>query len=366
MGVLQLDSVNVVCRSHYLPMLARLGPYDRSALDRWLWRSGENTEFLAHEASITSLDLHRLVRFRMNEGRWNLGRRFEAEHPDYVAAVLAQVADEGPLTVSDLEDPGERSGPWWGYSKGKLVLEWLYVTGRLAIADRTAGFTTCYDLAERVLGEPPAPIMDDAAAKRELARRGVGHLGIGTAADVADYFRLSRPETRSLLMELVDTADVVETAVEGWSAPAYHLPGVAVPRRVPGRALLSPFDPLVWHRSRAEALFDFAYRIEIYVPADKRRYGYYVLPFLLNEQLVARVDVKADRRDGRLLVRGVFLEADDRAAGPADADGVIPELAAALVEFAGFLDLDGTTVSPGPDPAADLAGAVADAEAAGR
>jgi uncharacterized protein YcaQ len=350
MSVLQLDSVNVVCRSHYLPVLARLGPYDRDRLDRWLWWSGENAEFLAHEASVTAVEVHRSLRYRMRRGRWQAGLRLEQEQPEYVAAVLDEVAELGPLAVSELAEPGERSGPWWGYSKGKLALEWLYVTGRLAIRERRPSFVTVYDLPERVLGrdEVARPERPEHEAKLELVRLAARSLGVGTAADIADYFRLRLPEARPLLAELVAAGEVEQVAVEGWTEPAYLDPAARWPRRIGARALLSPFDPVVWFRPRAQRLFGFRYRIEIYVPEPKRVHGYYVLPFLLGDELVARVDLKADRAAGRLVARGAYAEAG-RAPGP-----IAGPLAEALAELAGWLGLPAVSVEDRGDLAPAL------------
>jgi uncharacterized protein YcaQ len=360
MAVLQLDSVNVVCRSHYLPVLARLGPYDRDRLDRWLWWSGENLEYLAHEASITSVELHPLLRHRMRRGRWKAGRRLEQEQPEYLAAIRGEVAEMGPLSVNQLAEPGERTGPWWGYSKGKLALEWLYVTGRLAIRERRPSFVTVYDLPERVvpaevLARPEPP---EHEAKKQLLLLAARRLGVGTAADVADYVRLRLPEARPLLAELVRSGDLEEVRVEGWAEAAVADPDARRPRRIATRALLSPFDPVVWFRPRAERLFDFRYRIEIYVPAPKRVHGYYVLPFLLDEELVARVDVKADRPASRLLVRGAYAEPGCTTAR------VASSLAEALVELATWLGLADVIVQDVGDLASLLRRAVDVAEPA--
>ena len=354
MAVLQLDSVNVVCRSHYLPVLARLGPYQRDRLDRWLWRSGENFEYLAHEASLTPTSRYPLLRHRMRRGRWKAGLRLEAEEPQYLAAVRAEVAERGALSVNELSDPGPRTGPWWGYSKGKLALEWLYVTGRLAIRDRRPSFVTVYDLPERVL--PPSVLLDpepdEIDARRELLRIAARSLGVGTAADLADYFRIPMPEARPLLADLVARGQLEPVRVSGWADPAFVDPAARRPHRVAARALLSPFDPVVWFRPRAERLFGFRYRIEIYVPEPKRVHGYYVLPFLLGDELVARVDLKADRAGSRLLVRAAFVEAG------VDTGVVSAELATALVELAGWLDLGGVSVADRGDLAPALARAV--------
>ena len=354
MTVLQLDSVNVLCRSHYLPVLARLGPYDRNKLDQFLYWSGENFEYLGHEASITSQDLHPYLRWRMARSRWRRALVLEEEVPGYVQAVLDEVRDNGPLSVKDLSDPGSRTGPWWGQSRGKVALEWLYVTGRLAIRERTKMFITVHDLPDRVVRPEvlEAPTIDEAQAHRALLLLAARSHGIGTAADLADYFRLSMPTARPILAELVEAGELQPVEVDGWSQPALLHPEAKRPRTVTGRALLSPFDPVVWFRPRAERLFDFRYRIEIYVPEAKRIHGYYVLPFLLDGELVGRVCLKADRKAGLLLARGSFAE------DGVDRDRVAEQMAAALAEMATWLDLDGIVVNGRGDLAPQLQRAV--------
>jgi uncharacterized protein YcaQ len=336
MSVLQLDSVNVLCRSHYLPFLGRLGPYDRDKLDQYLYYSGENFEYLGHEASLTSQDLHPYLRWRMARSRWRRGVALEQEVPDYVQAVLDEVAERGSLTVKDLSDPGQRTGPWWGQSKGKVALEWLYVSGRLAVRQRNKMFVTAYDLPERVIRPEvlAAPDVDEERAFRHLLLVAARSLGIGTAADLADYFRLTMPEARPVLAELVAEGELIPVEVEGWTDPGLLHPEAKRPRQITGRALLSPFDPVVWFRPRAERLFDFVYRIEIYVPEAKRVHGYYVLPFLLDGELVGRVCLKADRKDRRLLARASFAEQG------IDRRRVAAEMGGALAEMAQWLDLD--------------------------
>lgn len=350
MKILQLDSVNVIARSHFLPMLARLGPYDRDRLDAWLWRSGENFEFLAHEASVTPAELFPLLAHRFGS-RWQSAARLAAEQPDYLRAVYAEIEEHGALSVSDLRDPGRRTGPWWGNPKGKVALNGLFWAGEVLVANRSANFVTEYDLPHRVLpGEildrPPVP---RERAERELVLLAARALGIGTAADIADYFRIGISRVRPILADLVADGALRTADVRGWADLAYLDPAARRPRRIDRRALLSPFDPLVWFRPRALRLFDFDYRIEIYTPAAKRRHGYYVLPFLLGERLAARVDLKADRKAGALVVRSAFGE-----------DGLEPgvvssNLAMALHEMAGFLDLDVVRVERRGDLAVRLA-----------
>lgn len=354
MTILQLDSVNVLARSHFLPMFARLGPYDRDRLDRWIWRSGENHEYLSHEASITSMDLYPLLQHRMRQRRWKSAVQFENDHPDYLAAVIDEIAQRGPLSVSDLSDPGGRSGPWWGWSKGKLALEVLYVSGRLAIHERTKTFLTVYDLPERVIPETltGASELDDAEAQRQMLLLSARSLGIGTATDIADYFRLKMPIARPLIEQLAADGALEPVAVPGWKDPAYLHPEAAHPRSVSAATFLSPFDPVVWCRPRAERLFDFTYRIEIYVPEPKRVYGYYVLPFLLDDRLVGRVDLKADRKAGLLLARSAFAEPG------VDTARVARAMADQLGVMAEWLGLDGVEVSRRGDLASSLRAAV--------
>lgn len=340
MTILQLDSVNVLCRSHFMPMFARLGPYDQDRLDAWLWDSGENLEYLSHEASITNKSLHPILRHRMDKPRWKAFDEMQKKMPEYLAAVAKEVADVGPLSVSDLSDPGDRKGPWWGLSKGKVALEALYISGRLSIHQRTKTFLTVYDVPERVVG-PQVLALDtpseDEAHKQMLLLGAKSH-GIGTAADIADYFRIRMPLARPLIAELAASGELEEVAVPGWKDPAYLHPEAKVPRKVEARTLLTPFDPVVWFRPRAERLFDFKYRIEIYVPEPKRIYGYYVLPFLLGDRIVARVDLKADRKTGRLLAKGAYGEVH------AEASEVAPALAQSLQETAQWLGLDSVQV----------------------
>lgn len=350
MKILQLDSVNVITRSHFLPMLARLGAYDPDRLDQWLWRSGENMEFLSHEASMTNAALRPLLAHRFHHATWRRAEQLREDEPGYIESVLDEIVERGPLSVSDLSDPGKRDGPWWGNPKGKTALVCLYNSGALTVANRTRNFLTQYDVPERVL---PAAVMDEpvlskADAERELLMMGAEAHGIGTATDIADYFRIKMPAARPLLAELVADGRLIQTEVDSWDKPAYLHPEAKRPRKVSARALLSPFDPVVWFRPRAERLFNFHYRIEIYVPEAKRVHGYYVLPFLLDDQLVGRVDIKADRKGSVLIAKATFAEAGQ------DHDRVGPAMAGALLEMAGFLGLDSVEVKRKGDLAATL------------
>ncbi|MFO1073481.1 MAG: crosslink repair DNA glycosylase YcaQ family protein [Geminicoccaceae bacterium] len=367
LGLLQLDSVNVLARAHYLPLFARLGPYDRGLIDRLACHDGiperahrrRLFEYWAHEASLLPVELQPLLRWRMaraerGEGVWSGVAAFARQQPEIVARALAEVATRGPIGVSELSEAGSRRGGWWGWSHGKLALEWLFWTGRLTTAGRR-GFERLYDLPERVL--PPAvlalPTPDPADAQRELLRRAAQALAVATETDLRDYFRLPVAETRLRLAELVEEGALVPVTVEGWRQPGFLVPDLPVPRRAEARALLGPFDPLVWERARAERLFGFRYRIEIYTPAARRQHGYYVLPFLMDERLVARVDLKADRQVGQLRVRAAHLEAG------AEAGAVAEALAQELARMAGWLALERVVVEPGGDLAAPLATAVA-------
>lgn len=333
-GVVQLDSVNVIARAHYLPFFARLGPYDRSALDRWLWRSGELFEYWIHEASLAPIDRWPHVAYRMRRPHpWRSIERIIHDQPDFVDRVRQEVRDNGPLRVGELEHGSGRTGPWWGYGPGKLALEWLFVRGEVAIADRP-NFTRLYDLTERVIPDHVRTETIDAdAGRRALLRDAVRHHGVGTAADLADYHRLKVTDARPLLADLADRGEIEEVEIDGWRGPVYADPDLPVPRAMSGAALLAPFDPVVWFRDRAERLFGFRYRIEIYVPRERRVHGYYVLPLLLDGELVGRVDLKADRASGRLLVQGAFAEEgqDRRRVGEA--------LAAELQSMAVWQDL---------------------------
>lgn len=310
MRILQLDSVNVCARSHFMPVFSRLGPYDRDALDRWLWCSGENYEYLAHEASITPVEVFPLLRHRRNRGRWVRQEELESEAPGYLEAVRREVEDHGPVSIGELSDPGDRTGPWWGYSRGKMALDILAVLGEISIAYRNQSFVTYYDAPERVL--PPEmvaePEIPEAEATKEMLRLGARAHGVGTLADFADYFRIRMPKARPALAELVEAGELEEVSIEGYGVPVYLHPEAVRPRSMDVSTFLTPFDPITWFRPRGEQLFDFEYKIEIYVPEAKRRYGYYSMPFLLGDELVGRVDLKADRQAGALRARGTFVE----------------------------------------------------------
>jgi uncharacterized protein len=331
--LLQIDAVQTVERAQYLPLFSRLGRYPRALLDDAAYHRRELFEAWAHEASLVAVQRWPLLQYRRHHWASRRAQRLEREQPDYLAAVLDEVARRGPLTVGDLPAPGERTGPWWGWSPGKTALEALFARGHLAIAERR-GQTRVYDLVERVI--PAAiraqPAADTPTAYRSLLCVAARALGVATADDLIDYYRLHVPTARPLLAELVREGRLVQVEVDGWS-PAYRWPDARLPRRIETAALLAPFDPLVWYRPRVERLFGFHYRLEFYVPAERREFGYYVMPFLLDDQLVARVDVKADRRDGVLRVLAAFIEDGQ------DPSRVVGPLRCELRELADWLGL---------------------------
>ena len=335
-NLLQIDSVNVLCRSHYLPLFSRLGRYRRETLDARAFTSGRKRalfEYWAHEASLLPLELHPLMRWRMEDARSGQGiykglARFAREKKRFVKEVLGQVREHGPLTARELAEPGQRTGPWWGWHDGKTALEYLFWTGDVTATGRQSNFERVYDLPERAL---PAEILNlptpsEPDAIRELMRLSGAALGIGSEADLRDYFRLPVAASKRALAELAEEGTLVPANVEGWRIPAWLHRDAGLPRRATGTALLSPFDPVVWERGRAERLFGFRYRIEIYTPAPKRTFGYYVLPFLHKGRLTARTCLKADRAARTLKVNSAHVE-DGRAPGET-AEALMPELRA--------------------------------------
>jgi uncharacterized protein YcaQ len=315
-GLLQIDSVNVLARGHYLTLFGRLGPYPLELVDRAAWYAPRRLfEYWGHEASLLPVSTQPLLRWRMqraHDDAWGSMKRVAKERPELVERVLAEVGERGPMAASEVEEVGSRRGePWWSWSDTKRAFEFLFWSGLITSA-RRRNFERLYDLTERVLpravaSEPtPAP----ADAQRELVRIAARSLGVAAERDLRDYFRLPLAETRARVAELAEAGELLPVAVEGWSTPAYLWHATSVPRRVDGRALIGPFDSLIWERSRVERLFGFRYRIEIYVPAPKRVHGYYVLPFLLGDRLVGRVDLKADRAAGELRVRAAHGEPD--------------------------------------------------------
>ncbi|WP_031439925.1 winged helix-turn-helix domain-containing protein [Sphingomonas sp. FUKUSWIS1] len=345
-GLIQIDSVNVLARAHYLPLFSRLGGYDLALLERAAWGPKPHRRFFeywAHEASLLPLELHPLLQWRMARAeRGEIGyaalRRFATKHCSEADAVLARIAAEGPLTAADFENGTSRSG-WWEWSDVKHALEWLFWSGRITTATRRGSFARVYDLPERVL--PPAvlalPTPSVAEAQRALIERSARALGIATAAELRDYFRLKPVEADHAIADLVEDQVLMPVRVDGWSQKVWLHRDAAMPHRVRGAALLAPFDPLIWERGRTERLFGFRYRIEIYVPQAQRTHGYYVLPFLMDEALVARVDLKADRQAGVLLAKRITLE-------PGAPDDTLPRLHVELERMAQWLGLSDVRV----------------------
>jgi len=358
-GVIQIDSVNVVCRAQELALFARLGQHRRDLIPA-MTSAGDVFEYWAHEASHVPVRLQPLLRWRMadaraGEGTWNAVAAIGREQPDLVESVLDQVTRRGPLTIGMIDGDTDRGPGMWGWSPAKRAVELLFWSGRVS-ARRGKNFERWYDLPERVL--PPdvlaAPTPAPADARKELLVLAATSHGLGTARDLADYFRLNVVESRHLLADLVEEGRLEAVAVDGWREPAFLSPDARRPRAVTGRALLSPFDSLIWERARTERLFGFRYRVEIYVPKAKRVHGYYVLPFLLDGDLVARVDLKADRQTGRLLVQAAHGEPG------IDIERVADELVAELVALGEFLDLgSGLAISGSGDLATDLEASLA-------
>jgi uncharacterized protein YcaQ len=327
----------VLVRSQELPLFSRLGPHPRDLLPA-MADDGELFEYWGHEASFIPVERYPLFRYKMDAARhsttWAGILRLQREKPEYVATVLEDLAIRGPLTAGELDATERRKGPWWDWSEAKLVLEYLFMTGQVSVR-RRSNFEREYDLAENVI-RPDAYERDglgETEARRELLALAARSLGVATFRDLADYYRLKMPASKAALASLVAEQRLIPVEVEGWKDVAYLDPQARMPRRVSARALLSPFDSLVWERARVERLFGFHYRIEIYTPPPKRTYGYYVLPFLLGEHLVGRVDLKADRKTSTLLVPGAFSELG------APTDEVATELAAELIAMAEWLGL---------------------------
>ena len=336
-GVLQIDSVNVVQRAHYMPLFSRMGAYDTTLLDRASGRAPRRlVEYWAHVAAFMPVELWPSMRFRMRHYRDGGHPWMDGRNQALVDNLLAELRERGRRTSRDLDDglPRRKEQWGWNWSESKKALEYLFLAGELAVAGRTPQFERIYDLPERVIPRAvlDAPVPSDEEAHRELVRRAAISHGVASARCLADYYRMRGAEAGPAIASLVDDGELVPVEVEGWSRPAYLHRDARLPRRVAARALLSPFDPLVWERSRTEALFDFFYRIEIYVPEPKRVHGYYVLPFLLGDRIVARVDLKADRQGRALRVHAAYAEPD----APEE---TAAELAAELWAMAGWLGL---------------------------
>ena len=362
-AVLQIDSVNVLQRAHYMPLFSRMGPYDTDLLRRASEVAPRRmVEYWAHVAAFMPVDLwphmrHRMEHYRRQGHAW-MGK---PEREELVASLVAEIRERGASTPRDLDEglPASRAHWGWNWTETKKVLEYLFLAGELSIAGRNQHFERLYDLPERVIPAEhlgaPTPTVEEAAV--ELVRRAARAHGVGTLACLKDYFRLHHELARPAVATLVEAGELLPVSIEGWSRPAYLHRDAALPRKVAARALLSPFDPLVWERDRTEHLFDFHYRIEIYVPEPKRVHGYYVLPFLLGDRIVGRVDLKADRKGGVLRVLGSYAE-------PGAPEDTAPELAAELADLAGWLGLDDIAVEPRGDLAEALTLAVKEADRA--
>ncbi len=314
LGLVQIDCVNVVVPAHYQVLFSRLGPYDRTAFDDLAYRSGQFTEQWAHEASLIPVETWPLLRHRMDLGKFiNWGFTAAAERdPEYAAWVLEQVRERGPLGADELPAPDGVNrripGSWVG-TVPRAVLESHFIRGTLAAAGRRSDFSRIFDLAERrIPAEHLGRRVEREEAERELLRQAAKAHGVATAKDLADYFRMKVGTARPRIAELVESGELTEVAVEGWRETAYLHREARIPRKLEAASLLSPFDPLIWTRPRVQRLFGFDYRVEIFVPPAQRQYGFYVLPFLLGDRLVARVDLKVDRVRRRLDVKGAWAE----------------------------------------------------------
>ncbi len=366
-GLLQIDSVNVVQRAHYVPVYSRLGAYATELLDRLAYqRPRELFEYWAHEASLVPVALQPALRWRMEDGAaWGSMTRLAREKPKVIQRVLDEVRDKGPVTAGEIEGNVARGTDRWGWnwSETKIAIEWLFYRGEVSVARRNGSFARVYDVPERVL---PAAVLDTptptrAEARRELIRVAARSMGVAVETDLRDYFRVPVADAREAIADLVAAGELVPVAVEGWKQPAYLHPEARIPRRVSASTLLSPFDPLIWERARVSRLFEFGYRIEIYVPAAKRIHGYYVLPFLLGDRLVARLDLKADRKAGVLRIPAAWIEpvpARLRRGAPT-VDEVAEALVVELARFAGWLGLSAVDTPVSGDLAERLGKALA-------
>jgi uncharacterized protein len=340
-GLIQIDSVNVLVRSQELPLFARLGPHPRTLIDDAI-RDGELFEYWVHEASLVPTDQYHLYRWRMREPYpWAGFRRRVQQQAEYIEQVYQRVAEDGPLVASDLKARVGKKGTWWDRDDGQTALTALFYLGRITARRRPHDFARVYHLRERMIpAEALArPALPEHEARKELLVLAARYHGVGTLQDLADYHRLTPTLCKPALVELVEEGRLLPVTVREWDRPAYLHPEASVRRRINARALLSPFDPVVWNRDRALRLFGFHYRIEIYTPVPKRQYGYYVLPFLLGDELVGRVDLKADRANGALLVQSAWMEPG------VNEREVAAELLAELRLMASWLELERIAVT---------------------
>ncbi|WP_370864514.1 winged helix-turn-helix domain-containing protein [Nocardioides agariphilus] len=355
-GVLQVDSVNVLQRAHFMPLYSRMGAYDVDLLARAQTMTGSRrprrlVEYWAHVQALMPVELWPVMRHRMASYRTQKHKWWGSEvSEDLVANLMAEIADRGACTARDLDDglPRDKLHWGWNWSATKRALDYLYMVGDVAIAGRNSQFEVRYDLPERVLPadvlNAPTPTVEE--ADLELVRRAARSHGVATVRCLADYYRTLQEPAKRAVDRLVEEGELEPVRIEGWNRPAYLHRDAHRPRRVEAHSLLSPFDPVCWLRERTEKLFDFHYRIEIYTPAAQRQYGYYVLPFLLGEEIVGRVDLKADRQSGRLVVKAAYAEPARRSWAPVE---TAEELSAELVRLAGWLGMDSLTVEPRGD-----------------
>ena len=353
LGAIQVDSVNVLARAHYLPTFSRHGPYPMAILDDLAHTKRELFEYWGHAACLLPMDIYPLMRWRM-ENQIENWSGIDAKRQAYIEAVFQEIAERGPIAAGDISIGGKSTGPWWGWSDGRQAVEFLFRQGRVALAGRK-NFERLYDLSERVIPAATftAPRVDERDAKKELLVRAARAMGVGTAKDIAQYFHVDawwdrssvngrRPPagTHLLFEELVEDKRLERVRVEGWKQPAFVVPGARIPRSVDARAIVSPFDPILWERKWTSEVFGFEYQIEIYVPAPKRIYGYYVLPFIEGDRFAARVDLKADRKTSTLVVQAAYLEPKASAGETAAA------LADELRSMARWLSLESFAVGP--------------------
>ena len=349
MGLLQIDTINILIRSHYLPVFSRLGAYDIKLFDTKAFGSTQRQlfEYWGHEASLIPLTMQPLFRWRMEKARNLQGiyrqlKKLVEQKPAYINTIFAEIKTRGPLAARELQNRQKENGSGsgsWRWDDGKAALEYLFWTGQITTASRR-GFERVYDLTERVIPANilnlPTPTADD--AQRQLLNIAGQALGVASEADLRDYFRLSATEAKPRIAELVENGDIYPVHIDNWKQPAYLHRNAKLPGKISAQALLTPFDPLVWERNRIERLFDFNYRIEIYTPVAKRRYGYYVLPFLVDERLAARVDLQADRNNQNLRVLACYIE-DDITSEP-----VVTTLGVELLKLATWLNLSDVVI----------------------